>query len=178
MWVKSRRRMAFLWKINQQCTLKTCFNHPQYFCHKQEEPAHTMWRPTTRNDDMESSSRELLQYQKWSTGKGKVMIRTPRMVQQHQHSKTVRIIINKSRILDCALFCCKARRKRLEHERSLGRDTRCSALAAFCVLYNRTEHSQVFSVCFMIKNPINSSRITLSLTLSLLMTLSFWIGTV
>ena len=69
------------------------------------------------------------------------MIRTPRMVQQHQHSKTVRIIINKSRILDCALFCCKARRKRLEHERSLGRDTRCSALAAFCVLYNRTVHS-------------------------------------
>ena len=79
-----------------------------------------------RSDDMESSSRELLQYQKRSTGKGKVMIRTPRMVQQHQHSKTVRIIINKSRILDCALFCCKARRKRLEHERSVGRNTRRS----------------------------------------------------
>ena len=28
--------------------------------------------------------------------------------------------------IDCALFCCKARRKRLEHERSVGRNTRRS----------------------------------------------------
>ena len=34
------------------------------------------------------------------------------------------------------------------------------ALAASCVLYNRTEHSQGFSICFIIKNPLNSLSIT------------------
>ena len=33
------------------------------------------------------------------------------------------------------------------------------ALAASCVLYNRTKHSQGFSICFVIKNPSNSPRI-------------------
>ena len=33
-------------------------------------------------------------------------------------------LFNKQRSLDCALFCYKARRKRLEHERSVGRNTR------------------------------------------------------
>ena len=175
--VKSRRRMAFLWKINRQCILKTCFNHPQVLLLQTRRTSLHNWCDDQR-----------LEMTTWSLHQGNCFsIRNDlrakekswseryvfEMVQQHQHSKTVRIIINKSRILDCALFCCKARRKRLEHERSLGRDTRCSALAAFCVLYNRTEHSQVFSVCFMIKNLINSSRITLNLTWSCLMTLSF-----
>ena len=35
-------------------------------------------------------------------------------------------LFNKYRSLDCALFCYKARRKRLEHERSVGRNTRRS----------------------------------------------------
>ena len=34
------------------------------------------------------------------------------------------------------------------------------ALAASCVLYNRTEHSQGLSICFMIKNLLNSPCIT------------------
>ena len=33
---------------------------------------------------------------------------------------------DKYRSLDCALFCCKARRKRLQHERSVERNTRRS----------------------------------------------------
>ena len=33
-------------------------------------------------------------------------------------------LFNKQRSLDCALFCCKTRRKWLEHERSVGRNTR------------------------------------------------------
>ena len=33
------------------------------------------------------------------------------------------VILNKWRSLDCALFCCEARRKRLENERSVGRNT-------------------------------------------------------
>ena len=37
-----------------------------------------------------------------------------------------RCLLNKQRSLDCALFCCKARRKRLEHERSVGGNTRRS----------------------------------------------------
>ena len=39
----------------------------------------------------------------------------------YSNSKT---LFNKQRSLDCALFRCKARRKRLEHERSVGRNTR------------------------------------------------------
>ena len=35
-----------------------------------------------------------------------------------------------------------------------------SALAASCVLYNRTEHSQGFSICSIIKNLLNSPCIT------------------
>ena len=35
-----------------------------------------------------------------------------------------------------------------------------SALAASCMLYNRTEHSQGFFICFMVKNPLNSPCIT------------------
>ena len=34
------------------------------------------------------------------------------------------------------------------------------ALATSCVLYNRTEHSQGFSICFIIKNPLNYPSIT------------------
>ena len=37
------------------------------------------------------------------------------------------------------------------------------ALAASWVLYNRTQHSQGFSICFIIKNPLNSLRITFNL---------------
>ena len=37
------------------------------------------------------------------------------------------VLINKQRSLGCALFCYKARRKRLEHERSVGRNTRRSS---------------------------------------------------
>ena len=33
-------------------------------------------------------------------------------------------LFNKQRSLDCALFCCKTRTKWLEHERSVGRNTR------------------------------------------------------
>ena len=36
------------------------------------------------------------------------------------------LLFNKKRSLGCALFCYKARRKRLEHERSVGRNTRRS----------------------------------------------------
>ena len=39
--------------------------------------------------------------------------------------------INKQRSLDCALFCCKARRKRLEHERSVGENTRRSRVSPY-----------------------------------------------
>ena len=35
-------------------------------------------------------------------------------------------VINKKRSLDCALFFCKARKKRLEHQWSVGRNTRRS----------------------------------------------------
>ena len=38
-------------------------------------------------------------------------------------------IFNKQRSLDCALFCCRARRKRLELERSVGRNTRRIVIA-------------------------------------------------
>ena len=38
------------------------------------------------------------------------------------------LLINKQRSLDCALFCCKAHRKRLELERSVGRNTRRSRM--------------------------------------------------
>ena len=40
-------------------------------------------------------------------------------------------LFNKQRSLDCALFCYKARRKRLEHERSVGRNTRRSQHALY-----------------------------------------------
>ena len=46
---------------------------------------------------------------------------------------------------ECALFCYKARRKRLEHERSVGRNTR---------------RSLPTSSCFIIKKPLNSLSIT------------------
>ena len=35
-------------------------------------------------------------------------------------------LCNKQRSPDCALFCCKARKKRLEHERSVGGNARRS----------------------------------------------------
>ena len=40
-------------------------------------------------------------------------------------------LFNKQRSLECALFCYKARRKRLEHERSVGRNTRRSQHALY-----------------------------------------------
>ena len=44
------------------------------------------------------------------------------------------------------LFCCKALRKQLEHLRSEEKHF-FRALAASCVLHNRTEHSPGFSIC-------------------------------
>ena len=43
--------------------------------------------------------------------------------------ETLDQMFNKQRSLDCALFCCKARRKRLELERSVGRNTRRIVIA-------------------------------------------------
>ena len=39
----------------------------------------------------------------------------------HDNVNAISCIFNKQRSPDCALFCCKARRKRLEHERSRGK---------------------------------------------------------
>ena len=69
------------------------------------------------------------------------------------------------------MLCGIAVRKRLEHERSSGKNTRnrrevspnfLSALATSQALCNRTEYSQGFLICFMIKNPFNFPRITFS----------------
>ena len=38
-----------------------------------------------------------------------------------------------------------------------------SSLAASLALYNITKHTQGFSICFIIKNPFNSPRITFNL---------------
>jgi len=35
----------------------------------------------------------------------------------------------------------------------------CSSRSLFQVLYNRTEHSQGFFVCFMMKNPLNPNAL-------------------
>ena len=42
------------------------------------------------------------------------------------NKQSITVSLNKYRSLDCALFCYKALRKRLEHERSVGRNTRRS----------------------------------------------------
>ena len=51
----------------------------------------------------------------------------------------------------------------VDHERSVGENTRRSLLLecsiASQVLYNKTEHSRRFVICFLIKNPMISPRI-------------------
>ena len=51
-----------------------------------------------------------------------------------------------ARSLDCALFCCKARMKRLEHERSVGGNTKHSRvfLPTSWVLYQSTVKASLF----------------------------------
>ena len=63
---------------------------------------------------------------------------------------------------NCVLFCCKPRRKRLEHERRVEENTRRCVSPYFVslMLFNRTDHSQGFLICFMIKNPLSSLRFT------------------
>ena len=51
-------------------------------------------------------------------------------------------LFNKQRSLDCALFCCKTRRKRLKHERSVRRNTRrveCSSRFLSALQQNRAQ---------------------------------------
>ena len=67
---------------------------------------------------------------------------------------------------DCALLCCKVLRKRLEHERSRRGNTRRRSSSVSPEFSNRflsalqqTEQKGFF-LCFMIKKPLNSSRIT------------------
>ena len=71
-------------------------------------------------------------------------------------------LFNKQRSPNCSMFCCETFKKwgeTLDH-------VSCSslhffrALTASCVLFNNTEHSQGFSICFITKNPLNSLRIT------------------
>ena len=71
-------------------------------------------------------------------------------------------LFNKQRSSNCSMFCCETFKKwgeTLDH-------VSCSslhffrALTASCVLFNNTEHSQGFSICFITKNPLNSLRIT------------------
>ena len=65
------------------------------------------------------------------------------------------------------LYSVIACRKLLNHERSVETYSNVSphflrVLAASLVLYNRTERNQGFSICFIIKNTLNSTRITLN----------------
>ena len=51
-------------------------------------------------------------------------------------------LFNKQRSLDCALFCCKTRRKRLKNERSVRRNTRrveCSSRFLSALQQNRAQ---------------------------------------
>ena len=74
--------------------------------------------------------------------------------------------VKKKRSLDCALFCCKALKKRLEHERSrretrdVGRVFLAEFSSRFVSALQQTEQKGFFFLCFMIKKPLNSSRIT------------------
>ena len=68
------------------------------------------------------------------------------------------VLLKRQRSLDCALFCSKSLRRRLEYERSKKNTvyTRefpyfLNAVAASLVLYNRTEQLQGFFVCFITK---------------------------
>ena len=74
------------------------------------------------------------------------------------------LIFNKKRSLDCAVESTReaARKKCREKHSTTSRVSPhfLSALAASCALYNRTEQSQGFSICFIIKNPLNSPSIT------------------
>ena len=71
-------------------------------------------------------------------------------------------LFNKQRSPNCSMFCCETFKKwgeTLDH-------VSCTSLHFFlaltesCVLFNNTEHSQGFSICFITKNPLNSLRIT------------------
>ena len=73
-------------------------------------------------------------------------------------------LFNKQRSLDCALFCCKTRRKRLKHERSVRRNTRrveCSSRFLSALQQNRAQSRLLY---FIIKNPLNSSSKLLNIT--------------
>ena len=90
---------------------------------------------------------------------------TKREREQHKQKKEIEKIKGAIKIFShflCSMFCCETFKKwgeTLDH-------VSCSslhffrALTASCVLFNNTEHSQGFSICFITKNPLNSLRIT------------------
>ena len=81
--------------------------------------------------------------------------------EENIYEKKTKVIRKKQALLqymtcirnDCALLCCKLRRRRLDHERSVGETRFLSAL-------QQNKHSQGFSICFIISNPLNSPLIT------------------
>ena len=74
---------------------------------------------------------------------------------QNKHGKQLNFMYHlTNREALTALFSCKARRKRLKQEKSVG-SVECSSR-----FLNRTEHNQGFSICFIIKNTLNSPSIT------------------
>ena len=62
------------------------------------------------------------------------------------------------------VLCCKSRRERLKHERSVGRNTRLSRVflpllecsGRFLSALKQKRAHLNFSICFIIKNPLNS----------------------